>query len=188
MRPPVQPARCLWRRFKQTVTIGLLNACTRSCCSTLQNAQAVSQIAVHTNTLKRWVQARRRGRRRGGHSPWLVDHDEQQHSAWLDADVRPLRSLRLGALNSTQDYTDSGMRKLLKRLDYVQANANPQRDPECNHNIIPLLSRVQYVLGAYSPDDQSLISLEGRESCDAERVAQLLQKIRAANPGGTVHL
>ena len=39
------------------------------------------------------------------------------------------------------------------------------------------------VLGAYSPDDQSLISLEGRESCDAERVAQLLQKIRAANPG-----
>ena len=39
------------------------------------------------------------------------------------------------------------------------------------------------VLGAYSPDDQSLISWEGRESCDAERVAQLLQKIRAANPG-----
>ncbi len=39
------------------------------------------------------------------------------------------------------------------------------------------------VLGASSPDDQSLISLEGRESCDAERVAHLLHKIRAANPG-----
>jgi transposase len=39
------------------------------------------------------------------------------------------------------------------------------------------------ILGAYSPDDRSLISLEGRESCDAERVAQLLRKIRAANPG-----
>jgi transposase len=39
------------------------------------------------------------------------------------------------------------------------------------------------VLGAYSPDDRDLISLEGRESCDGERVAQLLHKIRAANPG-----
>ena len=39
------------------------------------------------------------------------------------------------------------------------------------------------ILGAYSPDDRDLISLEGRESCDAERVVQLLRKIRAANPG-----
>lgn len=39
------------------------------------------------------------------------------------------------------------------------------------------------ILGAYSPDERDLISLEGRESCDAERVAQLLEKIRAANPG-----
>ena len=28
------------------------------------------------------------------------------------------------------------------------------------------------ILGAYSPDDRSLISLEGRESCDAGRVVQ----------------
>jgi len=39
------------------------------------------------------------------------------------------------------------------------------------------------ILGAYSPDDRDLISLEARESCDAERVVQLLRKIRAANPG-----
>jgi transposase len=39
------------------------------------------------------------------------------------------------------------------------------------------------ILGAYSPDERDLISLEGRESCDAKRVAQLLEKIRAANPG-----
>jgi transposase len=39
------------------------------------------------------------------------------------------------------------------------------------------------ILGAYSPDDRSLLSLEGRESCDAERVIQLLQKLRATNPG-----
>lgn len=39
------------------------------------------------------------------------------------------------------------------------------------------------ILGAYSPDAQDLISLEGRESCDATRVVQLFEKIRAANPG-----
>ena len=39
------------------------------------------------------------------------------------------------------------------------------------------------ILGAYSPDERDLISLEGRESCDGERVAALLHKIRAANPG-----
>ena len=39
------------------------------------------------------------------------------------------------------------------------------------------------ILGAYSPDDRNLISLEGRESCDAERVVQVLRKVRAANPG-----
>ena len=33
------------------------------------------------------------------------------------------------------------------------------------------------ILGAYSPDDRDLISLEGRESCDAERVVQPLRKI-----------
>ncbi len=39
------------------------------------------------------------------------------------------------------------------------------------------------ILGAYSPDERDLISLSGRESCDAERVVHLLQKIRTANPG-----
>ena len=39
------------------------------------------------------------------------------------------------------------------------------------------------IIGAYSPDDQDLISWEGRESCDAERVVQVLHRIRRANPG-----
>ena len=39
------------------------------------------------------------------------------------------------------------------------------------------------IIGAYSPDDQSLISWEGRESCDAERVAHVLQLREQANPG-----
>jgi len=38
------------------------------------------------------------------------------------------------------------------------------------------------VLGAYSPDDHTLISIEGTESCDAEMVCRLLHKLRAANP------
>ena len=38
------------------------------------------------------------------------------------------------------------------------------------------------VLGAYSPDDHSLLSIEGTVSCDAELVCQLLRNLRAANP------
>src|SRR6266536_825964 len=39
------------------------------------------------------------------------------------------------------------------------------------------------VLGTYSPDDHTLISIEGTESCDAEFVCRLLRKLRKANPG-----
>lgn len=42
------------------------------------------------------------------------------------------------------------------------------------------------MLGAYSPDDHSLISLEGTGSCDAELVCELLRKLRTAN--GDKHL
>jgi len=38
------------------------------------------------------------------------------------------------------------------------------------------------VLGAYSPDDQTLEAIEGTESCDAELVCRLLRKLRAVNP------
>jgi len=44
------------------------------------------------------------------------------------------------------------------------------------------------VLGAYSPDDHTLISIEGTESCDAEMVRRLLRKLRAANPNQVVLL
>jgi transposase len=39
------------------------------------------------------------------------------------------------------------------------------------------------VLGAYSPDDHTLIAIEDTASCDAALVCQLLRKLRAANPG-----
>ena len=38
------------------------------------------------------------------------------------------------------------------------------------------------VLGAYSPDDASFLSIEGEQSCDAEMLRELLIKIRTANP------
>jgi transposase len=42
------------------------------------------------------------------------------------------------------------------------------------------------VLGAYSPDDHSLIAIEGTASCDAILVCQLLQKLRVAHPDAPI--
>lgn len=39
------------------------------------------------------------------------------------------------------------------------------------------------VLGAYAPDDHTLVSIAGTESCDADVVCQLLRKLRKANHG-----
>jgi hypothetical protein len=47
----------------------------------------------------------------------------------------------------------------------------------------PRLWRCRPVRMTCSPDERDLISREGRESCDSERVGQLLHKIRAANGG-----
>jgi transposase len=38
------------------------------------------------------------------------------------------------------------------------------------------------VLGAYSPDDHSLIAIEDTASCDAEMVCRLLHKLRSTHP------
>ncbi len=133
----------MWRRFKQTDdhrvaerlhAILLLDAG--------QNAQAVSQILhVHTNTLKRWVQAfAAEGEdallRMGyGHpNGWLTTDEQQQFTTWLDADVRTTAEACAWVLEQFgKDYTDSGMRKLLKRLDYrfkqptlIPAKADPE--------------------------------------------------------------
>ena len=44
------------------------------------------------------------------------------------------------------------------------------------------------VLGTYSPDDHSLLAIEGMGSCDGEMICRLLHKLRAANPGQVVLL
>jgi transposase len=44
------------------------------------------------------------------------------------------------------------------------------------------------VLGAYSPDDHTLVSIEETTSCDAALVKRLLDKLRTTHPGGPLLL
>jgi transposase len=118
----------MWRRFKQTDdrrvaerlhAILLLDSG--------QNAEVVSRILhVHSKTLKRWIKAFANGGEAllttfnyVGGDGWLTDEQQQQFTTWLDASVRSTAEAiaylegQFGLCSS-----DSGMRKLLKRLDY----------------------------------------------------------------------
>jgi transposase len=44
------------------------------------------------------------------------------------------------------------------------------------------------VLGAYSPDDHTLVSIESTASCDAVMVCQLLRTLRQTHPHGSILL
>ena len=69
-----------------------------------------------------------------GGDGWLTDDQQQQFTTWLDADIRSTAE----AISWVEEqfglsYSDSGMRKLLKRLDYrykqpslLPAKADPQ--------------------------------------------------------------
>src|SRR6266542_3701022 len=133
----------LWRRFKQTDdrrvaerlhAILLLDSG--------QNADAVSSILhIHPKTLKRWINAFASGGEDAltklnyvGGDGWMTNEQLEQFTTWLDSDVRSTAE----AINWDEEqfglsYSDSGMRKLLKRLDYrykqpavVPAKANPE--------------------------------------------------------------
>jgi transposase len=133
----------MWRRFKQTDdrrvaerlhAILLLDSG--------QNAEAVSTILhVHPRTLKRWVKTFVAGGEAAltsfnyvGSEPWLSEEQQQQFTTWLDAEVRSTAE----AITYVEQtfglcYTDSGMRKLLARLDYrykqpavLPAKADPE--------------------------------------------------------------
>src|SRR4051812_18604806 len=118
----------LWRRFKQTDdrrsaerlhAILLLDSG--------QNAEAVSRILhVHSKTLKRWVKAFASGGEETltrfnyvGGEGWLTADQLQQFTAWLDDGVRSTKEA-ITCVNEQfgLDYSESGMLKLLKRLDY----------------------------------------------------------------------
>ncbi len=73
--------------------------------------------------------------RSDGHPHSWLTPDEQQHlTTWLDADVRTTADACAWVLEQCgKDYTDSGMRQLLKRLGYrfkqptrIPAKADPQ--------------------------------------------------------------
>jgi len=118
----------MWRRFKQTDdrrvaerlhAILLLDSG--------QNAEAVSQILhVHPKTLKRWVKAFASGGEEAltrftyvGNTPWLTEHQIQQFTIWLDERVRSTKeAIAWVEQQFGLDYSESGMLKLLKRLDY----------------------------------------------------------------------
>jgi transposase len=118
----------MWRRFKQTDdhrvaerlhAILLLDSG--------QNADAVSTILhIHPKTLKRWIKAFVVGGEEAltsfnyvGGDGWMAVEQQQQFTTWLDSDIRSTAE----AINWVEEqfgleYSDSGMRKLLKRLDY----------------------------------------------------------------------
>jgi transposase len=133
----------MWRRFKQTDdrrvaerlhAILLLDSG--------QNAEAVSTILhVHPKTLKRWVKAFAAGGEAAltsfnyvGSEPWLSETQQQQFTTWLDAEVRSTaEAITYVEQTFGLSYTDSGMRKLLARLDYrykqpavLPAKADPE--------------------------------------------------------------
>ena len=133
----------MWRRFKQTDdrrvaerlhAILLLDSG--------QNADAVSAILhIHPKTLKRWVKAFAAGGEDAltscnyvGGNGWLTDEQQQQFTTWLDVDIRSTaEAIAYLEEQFGLSYSDSGMRKLLKRLDYryKQPSVLPAKaDPE----------------------------------------------------------
>src|SRR5262249_35622165 len=132
----------MWRRFKQTDdrrvaerlhAILLLDSG--------QNADAVSSILhIHPKTLKRWVKAFASGGEDAllsfkyvGGDGWMTD-EQQEFTTWTACDHRRTTEAIVWVEEQFGlSYSDSGMRKLLKRLDYrykqpavLPAKANPE--------------------------------------------------------------
>ena len=117
-----------WRRFKQTDdrrvaerlhAILLLDSGL--------NADAVSSILhIHPKTLKRWISVFVAGGEQAlttfgyvGGDGWMTDQQQQQFTTLLDSDVRSTAEAISWVEEQFQlSYSESGMRKLLKRLDY----------------------------------------------------------------------
>lgn len=118
----------MWRRFKQADdrrvaerlhAILLLDSG--------QNADAVSSILhIHPKTLKRSLKAFATGGEDAltsfkyvGGDGWLEDEQQQQFTTWLDADVRSTAEAIVWVEEQFGlSYSDSSLRKLLRRLDY----------------------------------------------------------------------
>lgn len=137
----------MWKRFKQSDNrrvaerlhaILLLDSG--------QNAHSVCAILqIHPNTLKRWVNTFVAGGEERlttlNYAPAtgnLTTVQQQQLCTWLDAEVRSTaEAVAWVEAQCGVSYTDSGMVKLLKRLDYrfkqpdvLPAKADPEKQAE----------------------------------------------------------
>lgn len=133
----------MWRRYKQTDDRQIaerLHAILLL--ESGQNAPSVCSILhVHPNTLKRWVKLFVNGGEEAlttlayaGGGGNLSDAQRTQFTIWLDSEIRSTaEACTWVAQQFGVSYTDSGMVKLLKRLDYryKQPSLLPAKaDPE----------------------------------------------------------
>jgi transposase len=125
----------MWRRYKQTNdrrmaerlhAILLLD-------SGMNAATVCTSLHLHPNTLKRWVKAFASGGEEAllrfnytGSDGWMDEGQLEQFTTWLDSAVRSTAEACAWVKQQFGlDYTDSGMRKLLKRLDYRYKQPTP---------------------------------------------------------------
>jgi transposase len=101
--------------------------------SGMNAATVCTSLHLHPNTLKRWVKAFASGGEEAllrfnytGSDGWMDEGQLEQFTTWLDSAVRSTAEACAWVKQQFGlDYTDSGMRKLLKRLDYRYKQPTP---------------------------------------------------------------
>ena len=118
----------LWRRYKQTTERRVAERL--HAILLLDEGRSASDVSailhLHPKTLKRWVKLFAASGVEGlstfnsvGNTSWLTEPQIQQFTAWLDERVRSTKeAIAWVEQQFGLDYTESGMLKLLKRLDY----------------------------------------------------------------------
>jgi len=118
----------LWRHYKQTSDRRVAERL--HAILLLDEGRSASEVSsilhLHPKTLKRWVKIFAASGGEGlstfnyvGNTPWLTEPQIEQFTAWLDQRVRSTKeAIAWVEQQFGLDYTESGMLKLLKRLDY----------------------------------------------------------------------
>ena len=118
----------LWRRYKHTSERRVAERL--HAILLLDEGRSRSDVRtilhLHPKTLTRWIKIVAATGVAGlatfnyvGTTSWLSDAQIQQFSTWLDGQVRSTKEAIAGVeTHFSMDYTESGMLKLLKRLNY----------------------------------------------------------------------
>jgi transposase len=133
----------LWRRYKQTSDRRVAERL--HAILLLDEGRSAPDLSamlhLHPKTLKRWVKLFAASGLEAlstfnyaGNTPWLTEPQIEQFTAWLDQRVRSTKeAIAWVEQQFGLDYTQSGMLKLLKRLDYrykqpaqIPSKADPQ--------------------------------------------------------------